>query len=123
VEKPTREGILEAMKKRHVYGATDNILAEAWCGQHMMGDEFEISEPPTLKVKLVSTGASKIKRVDIVKDNTYVYNLTPGKSEVEFTWTDTNPTPGKTSYYYIRGEQEDGELVWASPMWITYTGK
>jgi hypothetical protein len=120
VEKPTREGILEAMKKRHVYGATDNILAEAWCGQHMMGDEFEISEPPTLKVKLVSTGASKIKRVDIVKDNTYVYNLTPGKSEVEFTWTDTNPTPGKTSYYYIRGEQEDGELVWVSPMWITY---
>ena len=29
-------------------------------------------------------------------------------------------TPGKTSYYYVRGEQADGELVWASPMWITY---
>ena len=28
--------------------------------------------------------------------------------------------PGKTAYYYVRGEQEDGELVWASPMWITY---
>ena len=68
----------------------------------------------------MSTGASKIKRVDIVKDNTYVYNATPGKQEVEFTWTDTNPTVGKTSYYYIRGEQEDGELVWVSPMWITY---
>ena len=30
---------------------------------------------------------------------------------------------GKTSYYYVRGEQEDGEIVWASPMWITYSGK
>jgi len=29
-------------------------------------------------------------------------------------------TPGATSYYYVRGEQEDGELVWISPMWITY---
>jgi len=26
----------------------------------------------------------------------------------------------KESYYYVRGEQADGELVWASPMWITY---
>ena len=30
---------------------------------------------------------------------------------------------GKMSYYYVRGEQENGEIVWASPMWITYTGK
>jgi len=29
-------------------------------------------------------------------------------------------TPGNTSYYYVRGERADGELVWASPMWITY---
>jgi hypothetical protein len=28
--------------------------------------------------------------------------------------------PGKMSYYYVRGEQENGEIVWASPMWITY---
>ena len=27
---------------------------------------------------------------------------------------------GGTSYYYVRGEQSDGELVWVSPMWITY---
>ena len=25
--------------------------------------------------------------------------------------------------YYVRGEQSDGEVVWVSPMWITYTGK
>jgi hypothetical protein len=42
---------------------------------------------------------------------------------VEFSWRDNSPVAGKMSYYYVRGEQEDGELVWASPMWITYTGK
>jgi hypothetical protein len=128
VEKATRQGILEGMKKRHVYGATDNILADVRCTartfwgpqEHMMGDEFQTSEPPTLRVKLIGTSSSKIKRVDIVKDNTYVYNSAPGMQEVEFTWTDENAKPGKTSYYYIRGEQEDGELVWVSPMWITY---
>jgi len=39
---------------------------------------------------------------------------------VELTWTDPQPTAGKTSYYYVRGEQADGEIVWVSPMWVTY---
>jgi hypothetical protein len=42
---------------------------------------------------------------------------------VEFRWRDYAPEPGKRSYYYVRGEQQNGELVWASPFWITYTGK
>jgi len=41
---------------------------------------------------------------------------------VDFSWRDNKPS-GKTSYYYVRGEQDNGEIVWASPMWITYTGK
>ena len=50
----------------------------------------------------------------------------PNEQEVHFQWTDPNPTLGKTSYYYVRGEQQPdldgataGELVWASPMWIS----
>jgi hypothetical protein len=27
---------------------------------------------------------------------------------------------GQTSYYYVRIEQQDGNLAWASPMWVTY---
>ena len=49
------------------------------------------------------------------------------REDVKLTWTDPKPTAGKTSYYYVRGEQvpdmdgvSSGELVWASPMWIKY---
>ena len=61
-------------------------------------------------------------KVHIIKDNTYVYTAEPGTKEVEFTWRDAAPERGKQSYYYVRGEQQDGEIVWVSPMWITYTG-
>lgn len=115
-ESPTREAIFQAMKQRHVYGATDNIIADVRCGKQMMGDEFETSSPPSLAVKLI--GTAPFKRIDIVKNNTYVYSAEPKKAEVDFTWTDMAATPG-TAYYYVRGEQEDGELVWVSPMWIT----
>ena len=116
----TREALMEGVKKRHIYASTDNILADVRSGTHMMGDVFSTATPPALEIKLA--GTAPFAKVHIIKDSKYVYSIAPNKSTVEFSWRDGAPTPGKTSYYYIRGEQEDGELVWASPMWITYTG-
>jgi hypothetical protein len=114
----TREAVLQGLKKRHVYGATDNILADVRSGPHMMGDAFATSAPPELEVKL--TGTAPFAKVHIIKDNKYVYSAEPKKAQVEFTWKDAAAESGKTSYYYVRGEQENGEIVWVSPMWITY---
>jgi hypothetical protein len=114
----TREAILAAFRKRHVYGATDNILADYRCGDHIMGDSFSISTPPVLKVKLTGTGP--FAKVHVIKDNRYVYTTEPKRAAVEFTWKDNQPQAGKKSYYYLRGEQTDGNIVWVSPMWITY---
>jgi hypothetical protein len=118
---PTREAVLEAFKKRHVYGATDDILADVRSGNHMMGDQFETSGLPTLKVRLV--GTAPFAKVHVIKDNRYAYSTEPKTAAVDFTWMDTAAQPGKTSYYYVRGEQQDGEIVWVSPMWITYRGQ
>jgi hypothetical protein len=65
-------------------------------------------------VKLV--GATPFAKVQIVKDNQYVCTAEPGKAEVQFSWQDNAPATGKTSYYYVRGEQQNGELVWVSPI-------
>ncbi|HYL76591.1 MAG TPA: hypothetical protein VEU96_20420, partial [Bryobacteraceae bacterium] len=118
---PTREALLDALKKRHVYGATDNILADYRSGEHIMGDSFSSATAPVLHVKLA--GTAPFSKVFVVKDNVYVYSTEPGTANVEFTWRDTSPVAGKTSYYYVRGEQSNGELVWVSPMWIKYTGQ
>ena len=114
----TREALLESFRKRHVYGATDDILADVRSGSHMMGDEFEAREAPRLEVKLV--GTAPFAKVHVIKDNRYAYTTEPRSAAVDFTWRDTAAQAGKTSYYYVRGEQSDGEVVWASPMWITY---
>jgi hypothetical protein len=116
-----RDSLLAGFRARHVYGATDNILAEFHSGSNIMGDAFSSAVAPNLSVKL--NGTAPFAKVHIIKDNKYVYTTSPGKADVEFQWRDSSPTPGKTSYYYVRGEQTNGELVWASPMWITYTGK
>jgi hypothetical protein len=116
VAEATREAILDALKKRHVYASTDNIVADIRCGEHTMGDEFTVSAPPRISVKLI--GSAGFAKVTIVKDGKDVSVTTPNSKEVSFDWTDTAAVAGKTSYYYVRGEQADGQLVWASPMWI-----
>jgi hypothetical protein len=116
----TRESVLEALQKRHVYAATDNILADVESGSHMMGDEFTTSDPPTLKIKL--RGTSKFSKVVIIRDGKYSFSTSPNTQEVEFSWRDNQPQKNKTSYYYVRGEQDNGEIVWVSPMWIKYNG-
>ena len=123
----SREAIVAAMKKRHTYGATDNIVADFRCTaggkEHIMGDEFTTNTAPKLTCKLI--GTAPFAKVTIIKDDVEVEVKTPNTEKVELTWTDPNPTPGKTSYYYIRGEQNDVEkqLVWVSPMWIKFEPK
>ena len=117
----TRAALLEGFKKRHVYGSTDNIVADFRAGNHIMGDAFSSDTAPEMHVKLRGTGP--FAKVVVVKDNAYVYTSEPKTAAVEFTWKDNAPAAGKTSYYYVRGEQADGNVVWVSPMWVTYTGK
>jgi hypothetical protein len=121
-ENNSREAMFAAMKKRHTYAATDNIIADYRCTadgrEYMMGDAFTSSRPPTLRIKLI--GTEPFSKVTLVKDDVETVLGEPNNAEVEYTWTDPKPSPGKESYYYVRGEQADGELVWASPMWITY---
>ena len=116
-EAPGREGVIAALKKRHCYAATEDIVVEVKSGTHLMGDEFKTTAAPKLEIKVV--GAKPLARVDVLKDSDVVETFKPGKREYSGTWTDPKPDKG-VHYYYIRIEQEDGELAWASPMYIDY---
>ena len=114
----SRQGVIDAFRKRHSYGATDNIILVVRSGEHVMGDEFETAERPTLDI--VVHGTAPIAKLHVIRDNKYVYTTEPQEREVKRRYTDMAATAGKTHYYYVRIEQADGNLAWASPMWITY---
>jgi hypothetical protein len=114
-ERNDRESIIDALRQRHCYAATDNILADIRCGTHLMGDEFKTDAAP--KLSLVIAGTKPIARIDILRDSQVVETIKPEKAEYRGEWTDPKPEAG-VHYYYVRIEQEDGQLAWTSPMWI-----
>ncbi|MBM4265107.1 MAG: DUF3604 domain-containing protein [Deltaproteobacteria bacterium] len=122
-KEPTRASLLEAMRARRVYAATDDIIAELWAGPedeaHFMGEEFSTDEAPALRLRF--EGTAPFDEVAIVKDGAVVKRFAPGKAVVEESWTDPDPKPDQASVYYVRGHQDNDELVWTSPVWVTWT--
>ena len=113
----TREAIFDSIIKRRTYGATDNILLEFWLGDHFMGDDFAASSPQKIRVKARGTGT--VETVHLIRDGVYVYKTSPGKRDVNFEYLDSDAGRGE-HWYYVRVEQEDGQLAWSSPIWVNY---
>jgi hypothetical protein len=114
-----RQALLDAIKKRHCYGATDNILVDYRCGEAIMGDETTVTGAP--KLFLHVHGTAPLAKVEMLRDSEVIASLLPkedNSAEYQTGWTDPQPMDG-THYYYIRVLQTDGEIAWASPIWVT----
>jgi hypothetical protein len=108
------------MRKRHSYGATDNIVldfrVEADGREYLQGDEIPSASTYSLRVNAIGTGP--IRRVDVIHNEQYSYEVAPtGQRVAQFSYVDAHPVAGENRYY-VRVEQEDGNLAWSSPVWI-----
>jgi len=116
-DNPTRQGVLDAIRKRHTYGAMDNIILDVSMGEHFMGDEFPLAKAEPIKVKV--RGTRNLAKVEVIKDSNVIYSVTPNKPTAEFEYTDKDSVNGG-HYYYVRVQQDDERLAWSSPMFINY---
>jgi hypothetical protein len=117
-EEFSRKGLIEALKKRHSYAATDNIVLDVRMGANIMGDEVRTGKP-SLDVVVVGTGP--LDRVDVLRDGDVVHTHRPEQDseEAKFHWDDAKPNKdSKASYYYVRVVQKNGQMAWASPIWV-----
>ncbi len=115
-----RQDLVDAMRQRHSYGATDNIIldfrVEADDREYLQGDEIPSANRYVLRVNAIGTGP--IRKVEVIHNESYAYEVTPaGQRQAQFTYVDAHPVAGENRYY-VRVEQEDGNLAWSSPVWI-----
>lgn len=116
----SRAGLLDGMRQRHSYGATDNIVLdyrmEAGGKEFIQGDIGAASGSPKLVVKVL--GTRPIRQIDIIRNNGFIHTRAPLTKDVNFTFVDPQPVGGE-SYYYVRVIQVDEQMAWSSPIWIT----
>ncbi|MEZ5399640.1 MAG: DUF3604 domain-containing protein [Bryobacteraceae bacterium] len=116
----TRQGLIDAMKLRHSYGSTDNIVLDYRAlvrgKQYLQGEAIRASGPVQLIVNV--KGTRPIRQIDIVRDNEFIHTRHPLTQEVNFTYRDTKAVGARESYYYVRVQQVDDQIAWSSPIWM-----
>lgn len=120
-EEFTREGLLEAMRKRHNYAATDNIVLDYRMradGREYLQGDIVPGKTSEMELRVKVLGTASIAQIDVIRGQDFVYTLQQQPDEVEFTFIDQEPVSGET-HYYVRVQQADGQMAWSSPIWVT----
>ena len=122
-EENSRQGLVDAIRARHTYGATDNIIVDFRLveggREYLMGDDVAIASNPTFRVHV--EGTDNLGEVEIVKNNGRVYRQTPGTRAVSFDYSDSDVPGEEADFYYVRVRQtdRDKQVAWSSPIWVT----
>ena len=122
-EEQSRQGIIDAFKRRHSYAAHDNIALVVRSGDHLMGDEFTTSELPRLQI--IADGTGVIDSVEVIRQvgsqvPEVVASMEPKAISIDLDWSDPAAVAGEWNMYYIRLKQRNEAMAWASPMWVRY---
>jgi len=115
----TRQGLIDAMKLRHSYGATDNIILDyrmkSAGKEYLQGDIVDVKAPFELTVKVI--GTQPVRQIDLIRGKQFLMTSNPNQREVDFSFKDAAPLKGE-SFYYVRVIQADDQMAWSSPIWV-----
>ena len=114
----SRKAILEGLRQRHCFGTTAaRIFLDVRVNGHLMGEKVtELPDGP-VTVEIDVRCPAAIDRVEICRDNHFIYVQNPNGKEARLTYTDMAPSKERT-YYYVRVIQKDEEIAWSSPVWF-----
>ncbi|OGV78586.1 MAG: hypothetical protein A3K19_32115 [Lentisphaerae bacterium RIFOXYB12_FULL_65_16] len=131
----TREAVFEALYQRRVVATTGaRMLLSFSLDGKPFGAELSLRDSPALascrRLAVEFHGTAALARLDIIRNNRVVHSI-PGAGETDMraTWDDTAPLDSiwlpaapfcahPFAFYYVRVIQTDGEVGWASPVWI-----
>ncbi len=113
----TRGAILEALRARRSFGTTAaRIQIDFRVNGRLMGEAVARGEGP-IAIQANVRCPQPIAKVEICRNNEFVYSAAVDGSEIALEYQDQDPPPGSL-HYYLRVIQEDGEVAWSSPVWL-----
>lgn len=115
-----RAAILDALRARHSFGTSAaRMIIDFRVNGAFMGEKIPAPDGKPVEVTVDVQCPADIDRIEICRNNTFIYSTSPAGRTAKFTFVDENPVDGK-SYYYARVMQKDEELGWTSPVWLGF---
>ncbi|MFT3878752.1 MAG: hypothetical protein QM703_03715 [Gemmatales bacterium] len=103
--------LLDALRERHFYVATDDIYLTVRCERHLPGDVFQTSFRPNISITAQGTG--KLRSIEVWLDNKLIKSEEPpGQAALMEYIFDKNDRAWHS--YTVRVTQENGVSPWCS---------
>ena len=114
-ERLDREALWEAFRARRTYASTGaRALLSFRANGAVMGSEIEAQRGVTIEWQV--EGTAPIDRVELIRDQFGLMKWDGCGTSHAGSLVDR--PPDGDHYYYLRVEQQDGELLWSSPVWV-----
>jgi hypothetical protein len=119
----TRSALWSALWNRRSVATTGaRLLLYLDIDEQPLGQTIETAAPPhALRVRAHGTGP--LARVVVVRNNEDWHIVPRPGWDCAFAIDDLPLPLEPGDWYYARAEQEDGQLAWTSPVWVTSTGQ
>jgi hypothetical protein len=131
----TRDAIWQALWDRHCYATTgDRILLDFSVNGERMGSDVAVdlasARPRSLRLQVA--GTHTLEKVEILRNNSVLFEATPGVEDWSGEWVDEAPLAPLAVdptfagdrpfiFYYARVWQRNRQRAWSSPVWLTQT--
>jgi len=113
----TRRGLFEAFRARRCYGTTGaKIIMEFDINTSPMGSI--ISSKSKREIRFAVAGTDVLTKIEIIKNNKVIFSESSDNEFFNSAFSDDSVSERREDFYYLKITQADGELAWASPIWV-----
>ena len=121
----TTAGVLEALRSRRFFAMEqrpegDKIQLEFSIAGNPMGSTITTGQSILLDATITSlNGITLCNRLELWRDGVVIATHVEIGTTISYQFADAGLGVGEEHYYFVKGRQTDGDLVWSSPIWVT----
>ncbi len=117
VDKITRQDVFDGMFARNTWAVWDTrALVYFTVNGEPMGSEIKVNKGDDVKARIKISAEAPLETIEIISEAKTVWEGSAGKPDI-----DKKVELGKIeidTYFYLRAMQEDGALIYASPVFV-----